>query len=98
VLRRLGRRMYSRRRGRTGGPPRVRRRGGAVRGASGKGEHQEVWGLGRRTTSGKGALGRRAGHGRRGPAGARDVAAWARPARNHFADHFFEKEKLQFFE
>jgi hypothetical protein len=30
--------------------------------------------------------------------GARDVTAWARPAQNDFADHFFEKEKLQFFE
>jgi hypothetical protein len=29
---------------------------------------------------------------------ARDVAAWTRPAQNDFAEHFFEKEKLQFFE
>jgi hypothetical protein len=48
---------------------RVRKRGGAVRGASGEGEHREVWGLGRCTTSDRGALGRREGHGRRGSAG-----------------------------
>jgi hypothetical protein len=38
-------------------------------------------------------------HGRRRAArGERNVTAWARPAQNDFADHFSEKEKLQFFE
>jgi hypothetical protein len=99
VLRRLGRRTYGRRRGRTGDPPRTRRMydTSAARFEAPRARRcVERWGFGWRTALGREVLRRRVGHGCWRPACARDVAVWARPAQNDFANDFFENENSNF--